>query len=283
MRILPVNNMFVGKNILFLSERDKKKHSSGNITDVFVKSIETQPEPINTRGFITQEIYEEFFKNPDQEWSKEELKIILDRMDLKEFEKLIGYGDMVYIRKIIEIAKSALSVADIPLTESNRAVYQKMLDKFRLTKGMTLNIMDKNGCTILEKVMRTENDLYLNTIKAITEKEDVFSHKGPIIYEPKQKQAFERIKNAEFKEKCRDLLVKFYDIIDDIEKCDMLSLEKHIKEQMSCGFCNLQYAIEHSLYRPAVLAHSEGYAKKILIIAEKYYPKEIGKFLQTLK
>ena len=283
MKILPVNNLLVSRNILFTSKPDNIKHNSVNTTDEFVKSAETQPEHMNTRGFITQEIYEKLFRDPDLEWSNDDLKRILGEIELKEFEKLIDYGDMVYMRKIIETANTALNLADAPVTDKNRVVYQKMLDKIGQTKGITLNIMDKNGCTILEKVMRAENDLYLNTIKTIAQKVDIDAHFGPIAYQPKQKQAFEAINNTEFKEKCRDLPIKFYDIINDIEKCDMLSLEKHIKEQMDCGFCNIEYAIKHSLYRPAIVAHSEGYAQKILEIAEKYYPKEIGKFLSTLK
>lgn len=283
MRVLPINNLIVSKNILFMSEKENIKYGIEDTRDEFVKSPATEYEPINARGFITQGVYKKLCKNSDAELSIAELKKILESMDIKEFDKLISFGDIVYIRKVIESANSALNLADTPVKVGNKAVYQKVLDKYELTKGLTLNILDENGRTLLEKVMRTENGLFMDTIRKIVGKIDSDEHCGPIVYENKQKKAFDDIKNQEFKEKCKDLPIIFYDIINDIEKCDMQSLEKHIKEQMNCGFCKKEYAIEHSLYRPAVFAHSESYAEKVLKIAEKYFPKDVDKFIKGLK
>ena len=308
MKILPINNTFnINKNhnlqISFKEIDDgggyyirtdsyvdeTGLHYSRNRAELpmFAPIIEDRTERVRPKNiyeirenaFLTQERYddERSYSYEFNKVKKTIQKAFYD-LDLEKINTLINglNGERRYY--IFQQPFFVLGLADILLTEQNKGLYQTMLDKMERA-GSSINVMDEHGITLLEKVMNAENLPYLETIKRMCN--SAFHNKDRIAYDPMQKYAFDNIQNPEFKEKCKNLPIKFNEIIDDIKRKDLLSLDKDIQEQMKCGFCNVPYALKESIYMPAYEAGSE-YLRMVLDVAQKHFPSEVDRFVNKL-
>ena len=152
------------------------------------------------------------------------------------------------------------------------------------------NVADENGITLLEKVMNSENESFLD--KIIKSAMSPF-HKN-LAYDSMQKYAFDNIQNPKFKEKCKSLPMFFPDILDDIKRKDLLSIDKHVHEQMTCGFCDIDYFIkaahrlaveyEDNLYGYYLTEsdYKKSYSKMVLDVVKKHFPKEVEKHIKHI-
>lgn len=255
------------------------------INDSFDKRpLPRNPQEIKRKAFLTQEQYDEKIRQRGGLLYLKSRKPVMEalyNMNVEELEKKLNNLDG---HKFYEVTKQPffmLGLADIPLNNLNKDFIQRILSKIETTHN-TVNIMDENGITLLEKVMNSENEPYLATIREICRKHNP-SDENPagIAYDSMQKYAFDNIRNPEFKKKCKILPMKFFDIIDDIERKDLKDLDKDIQEQMKCGFCDLEYAFVTSLYIPAIKTGLD-YAKIVFDIAQKHFPKEIAPIFKHL-
>ena len=256
------------------------------INDVFEeRPLPKNPQEIKRKAFLTQEQYDEKIRQSGGLLYLKSRKPVMEalyNMNVEELEKKLNNLDG---HKFYEVTKQPffmLGLADIPLNNLNKDFIQRILSKIETTHN-TVNIMDENGITLLEKVMNSENEPYLATIREICRKHNP-SDENPagIAYDPMQKYAFDNIQNPEFKKKCKILPIKFFDIIDDIERKDLKSLDKNIQEQMKCEFCDIDYAILTSLYIPAMRCGLEDYTRIVFDIAKKHFPKEMTTYIKGM-
>ena len=237
---------------------------------------------IKEKAFLTQsqcDAHTDF--NPEIRKYKKMIQKCLYDLDIDGVEISAGYVNKYLKYTAQEIFTQpffALGLADIPLTDNNKASYINVLNILE-EHADNVNVMDENGITLLEKVMNSENTPYLETIKRMYNRNSAYGMKDGIAYEPMQKYAFDNIQNSEFKEKCKNLPIVFFEIIDDIKRKDLISLDKDIQEQMKCGFCDLEYAIRKSLYLP--VRYSSEYARIVLNIAKKHFPNEVKAFAKA--
>ena len=254
------------------------------INDVFEeRPLPKNPQEIKRKAFLTQEQYDEKIRQSGGLLYLKSRKPVMEalyNMNVEELEKKLNNLDG---HKFYEVTKQPffmLGLADIPLNNLNKDFIQRILSKIETTHN-TVNIMDENGITLLEKVINAENEPYIEIIKRMCN--STLANKDRIAYDPMQKYAFDNIRNPEFKEKCKDLPVKFFDIIDDIERKDLKALDKDIQEQMKCGFCNIQYALRESLYYPAIEFDVSAYPRIVLDIAKKHFPDEVKAFAKKFR
>ena len=313
MKILPINNIFnINRNYnrqISFKEVDTDGglyirtdsyvdetglHFSRNRVELpdFSPIIEERTERVKPKNiyeirenaFITQEQYDlrgydDYSINKD----KKCLQKALYDLDLEKINDIINKLDSripYQERRILGQPFFALGLADIPMTDDNKELYQTILNKLERANG-SVNAMDENGITLLEKVMNAENEPFLTTIREVCRKQGNSNSPAGIAYDSMQKYAFDNIQNPEFKEKCKNLPIKFYEIIDDIKRKDLISLDKDIQEQMKCGFCDLKYAIRESLYLPVERFKSSEYTRIVLNIAKKHFPNEIKAFAKA--
>ena len=254
------------------------------INDVFEeRPLPKNPQEIKRKAFLTQEQYDEKIRQSGGLLYLKSRKPVMEalyNMNVEELEKKLNNLDG---HKFYEVTKQPffmLGLADIPLNNLNKDFIQRILSKIETTHN-TVNVMDENGITLLEKVINAENEPYLATIEKVCSRLGDSDYPLGIAYDSMQKYAFDNIQNPEFKKKCKILPVKFFDIIDDIERKDLKALDKDIQEQMKCGFCDLEYAFVSSLYIPAIKKGLD-YTKIIFNIAQKHFPKEAAPFLKQL-
>ena len=254
------------------------------INDTFDKRpLPKNPQEIKRRAFLTQEQYDEKIRQRDGILYLHSRKPVMEAlydMNVEELEEKLNSLDG---HKFYEVTKQPffmLGLADIPLNNRNKDFIQRILSKIATTPN-TVNVMDENGITLLEKVMNAENEAYLTTIEKFCSRRVNSDDYLGIAYDPMQKYAFDNIQNPEFKKKCKELPMKFFDIIDDIERKDLKSLDKDIQEQMKCGFCDLEYALVTSLYIPAMRKGLD-YTKIVFDIAKKHFPKETAPIIKQL-
>ena len=251
-------------------------------------------KPLNTRKtqskniFLTQKLYEEQ-KRANGEMlylrSREPIKNALYNINVDELENLLSNLDYQKRSAVTKQPFFVLGLADIPINDSNKKFIQKVLNELDI---YDVNLADEHGITLLEKVINSENEMFLDKLVKTTQR--VF--RTDFAYDKMQKYAFDNIQNPEFKEKCMSLPIFFPDILDDIEKKDLLLLDKHVQEQMSCGFCDIDHFIktahrhtekyDDKFYRYYLTEsdYQKSYAKIVLDIIKKHFPKEVEKHLR---
>jgi len=254
------------------------------INDIVDKRpLPKNPQEIKRKAFLTQEQYDEKIR---QRYgilylhSRKPVMEALYDMNIEELEEKLNNLDGLKFYEVTKQPFFMLGLADIPLNNRNKDFIERILSKIE-TAHNTINVMDENGITLLEKVMNAENETYLATIEKVCSRRGDSNHSLGIAYDPMQKFAFDNIQNPEFKKKCKNLPMKFFDIIDDIERKDLKSLDNDIQEQMKCGFCDLEYAIVTSIYIPAIKKGLD-YTKIVFDIAQKHFPKEIAPLYKQL-
>ena len=245
------------------------------------RPLQKNPQKIKENVFHTQRRYDNgtpIIYNLSSERAK--IRRSLYDLDIEDVGRKLAALSYENQKEIIRQPFFLLGLADIPLTEKNKELYKGILDKVDST-NCPINVIDEHGITLLEKVVNAENELYLETIKSMCKSMNPHHNGDKIAYDSMQKYAFDNIQNPEFKKKCKNLPIKFFDIIDDIERKDLKALDKDIQEQIKCGFCNIQFALKESIYMPATKAGSE-YLRMVLDVAQKHFPSEVDRFVNKL-
>jgi len=240
-------------------------------------------------NFLTQELYEKKERKHGRilySRSREPIMNALYNVDAKALEEALNNLKNLSRYEITKQPFFVLGLADISLNDKNKKFIEKVIKELIIDN---VNVMDENGITLLEKVMNAENEVLLDKIvKSSLRHLDCESHY--LAYEKMQKYAFDNIYDPKFKEKCQDLPIYFRDIIDDIKRKDLLSLDKHVHQQMTCGFCDIDFAIStiHSAaakydksYYLTLNEYNQTYAKIVLDIIKKVFPNEIEKHMKT--
>ena len=317
MKILPINNtLHINKNYNckpifkggWIEDANSYEALDSYVDETglhFVKSRVPYPwaeqindvldeKPVNNKRtpqkyvFLTQKLYDEQKRAKGEilySSSREPIMNALYNFDVEELKNALNKLDYQKRSAVTEQPFFVLGLADIPLNEKNEVFFKNVFNELDIYDA---NVADENGITLLEKVMNAENEPFL---KKIVDSSQRFFHQD-FAYDSMQKYAFDNIQNPEFKEKCKSLIMFFPDILDDIKRKDLLSLDKHVQEQMTCGFCNLDHFIrtahrhavrcEDNYYRYYLTEpeYKKSYAKIVLDIIKKHFPKEVEKHLK---
>ena len=260
------------------------------INEVFEEKTINNKRPPKKSVFLTQKLYDEQKRAKGEllySSSREPIMNALYNVNVEELKNALSKLDSQKLSAVTEQPFFLLGLADIPLNDKNKGFIQNVLNGIDIYNA---NVADENGITLLEKVMNSENEAFLD--KIVKSAMTVF-HKD-LAYDSMQKYAFDNIQNPGFKEKCKSLPIFFPDILDDIKRKDLLSLDKHVHEQMTCGFCDIDYFITaaHRLagdcddkYYTYYLTESDykkSYAKMVLDIIKKHFPKEVEKHVKHI-
>ena len=255
-----------------------------------------EDKPLNNRKtqskyvFLTQKLYDEQKRAKGKllySKSREPIMNALCNFDVEELKNALNKLDYQKRSAVTEQPFFVLGLADIPLNEKNEVFLKNVFNELYIYDA---NVADENGITLLEKVMNSENESFLD--KIIKSAMSPF-HKN-LAYDSMQKYAFDNIQNPKFKEKCKSLPMFFPDILDDIKRKDLLSIDKHVHEQMTCGFCDIDYFIkaahrlaveyEDNLYGYYLTEsdYKKSYSKMVLDVVKKHFPKEVEKHLKDV-
>ena len=240
--------------------------------------------------FLTQKLYDEQKRAKGEilySSSREPIMNALYNFDVEELKNALNKLDYQKRSAVTEQPFFVLGLADIPLNEKNEVFLKNVFNELDIYDA---NVADENGITLLEKVMNSENESFLD--KIIKSAMSPF-HKN-LAYGSMQKYAFDNIQNPKFKEKCKSLPMFFPDILDDIKRKDLLSIDKHVHEQMTCGFCDIDYFIkaahrlaveyEDNLYGYYLTEsdYKKSYSKMVLDVVKKHFPKEVEKHIKHI-
>ncbi len=316
MKIQPISNTFnIQKSIPAFNGKAPSKMAGYTALDSyvdesglpFVRSSVSYPwaeqindvldeKPVNNERtpqkyvFLTQKLYDEQKRAKGEilySSSREPIMNALYNFDVEELKNALNKLDYQKRSAVTEQPFFVLGLADIPLNEKNEVFLKNVFNELDIYDA---NVADENGITLLEKVMHSENESFLD--KIIKSAMSPFHKK--LAYDSMQKYAFDNIQNPKFKEKCKSLPMFFPDILDDIKRKDLLSIDKHVHEQMTCGFCDIDYFIK-AAHRHAVRyddnyhgyyltepVYNQTYAKIVLDIIKKHFPKEVEKHLKDV-
>ena len=167
---------------------------------------------------------------------------ILDEPVIKEnFEdgKLFNYkvdGDNSLLTKFFDI---------VP-TKENKNEYNHVINRMKMMKNIDYNQKDSFGISVIEKVMNSENISALNLL---------YGTEFP--YSKELDTVFNNISDAYFKEKVRNLNIKFSNPVEAVELKSEKALDKAIKE-LESPLCDRKKVIKEILN----VSKSEDYRDK---------------------
>ena len=156
---------------------------------------------------------------------------ILDEPVIKEnFEdgKLFNYkvdGDNSLLTKFFDI---------IP-TKENKNEYNHIINRMKMMKNIDYNQKDSFGISVIEKVMNSENISALNLL---------YGTEFP--YSKELDAVFNNISDAYFKEKVRNLNIKFSNPVEAVELKSEKALDRAIKE-LESPLCDRKKVIKEIL------------------------------------
>ena len=156
---------------------------------------------------------------------------ILDEPVIKEnFEdgKLFNYkvdGDNSLLTKFFDI---------VP-TKENKNEYNHVINRMKMMKNIDYNQKDSFGISVIEKVMNSENISALNLL---------YGTEFP--YSKELDTVFNNISDAYFKEKVRNLNIKFSNPVEAVELKSEKALDKAIKE-LESPLCDRKKVIKEIL------------------------------------
>ena len=216
--------------------RDENKNVNRKFVDAVRRAFKSDiPYVINHFGLKTkEEVFNEYtgknlylpenYYNLVVELAKNRL---IYTNDAKIMYKEIGdYGKVLFI------------LPDIPRTEENKEVYDKILRFLSAnnTYEYDFNQKDKNGISFMEKVINSENPKLVDFVNKMNKKD--------LIYYPELDWAVNGIQNKEFKEKLKELDFNF----DALEKAarlrSTLALRK-LMPQLNSPLCDKEKMILH--------------------------------------
>ena len=119
-------------------------------------------------------------------------------------------------------------IADILPIEQNKKAYERVLKIIDGVKDINYNQCDDFGISFLEKVINSENSRLLDFIKDKN-----------LVYFPELEYAYKRVQNPEFKEKLKELKLRF----PNLEKCVLLKSKEmfsKLEKEMESPFFNEQ-------------------------------------------
>lgn len=142
------------------------------------------------------------------------------------YKEIGDYGQLLFI------------LPDIPKTEENKEVYDKIL-KFlsaNNTYEYDFNRKDKNGISFMEKVINSENTELVDFVNKQKKKD--------LVWFPELDWAANGIQNNDFKEKLKDLDFKFEALEKAAQLRSTLALRK-LTPQFDSPFCDKEKMILH--------------------------------------
>ena len=227
-------------NFREITRRCIYRDKNGNVNrDLLSKTYNSSKDKIwyviNHYGLKTEE---DVFK----EYEKENLYLP------QNFYKLLqelNKNKLIYIdnasilnKEIGDYGKILLILPDIPRTEENKEIYDKMI-RFLSTVDeyeFDFNQKDKNGISFIEKVINSENSKLVDMVKSINKKE--------LIYYPELDLAVERVQDSKFKEKLKELDFKF-ETLEEAARLRSTLLLRKLSEQFGSPLCDKEKMILH--------------------------------------
>ena len=188
---------------------------------------------INKKGRKEQEAFFNLFEKYENEnfYDVHTFSKILDEPVIKEnFEdgKLFNYkvdGDDSLLTKFFDI---------IPAKE-NKNEYNHIINRMKMMKNIDYNQKDSFGISVIEKVMNSENISALNLL---------YGTEFP--YSKELDAVFNNISDVYFKEKVRNLNIKFSNPVEAVELKSEKALDRAIKE-LESPLCDRKKVIKEIL------------------------------------
>ena len=127
------------------------------------------------------------------------------------------------------------AIIEAPRTEENKETYSKVMELFSKVKGLDFNQKDKNGISVLEKVINAENEELLDVI---------IKNSDELYYYPELDWGVNGIQNQAFKEKIKNLDLKFKDLEQSAQLCSVKTFDR-LKPQLDSPLCDKAKVIEN--------------------------------------
>ena len=149
-----------------------------------------------------------------------------------------------YINASIKDYDSLLwAIIDAPKTEENKKAYSEMIkllsevdSKFKKgAEKLDFNQKDKNGISVLEKVINAENEELLDVI---------IKNSDELYYYPELDWGVNGVQNQAFKEKLKHLDLRFKDLEQSAELCSIKTFDR-LKSQLDSPLCDKAKVIEN--------------------------------------
>ena len=214
-----------GENVKFSKERIEElaKLSKNVNSDLLIKALAGKP-------------LEEMVEGKNLYKAEELLEIL---KELKETYRLTP----AYLNASIKDYDSLLwAIFEAPKTEENKETYSEIIkllsevnSKFKKgAEKIDFNQKDKNGISVLEKVINAENEELLDVI---------IKNSDRLHYYPELDWAYEGVQNPKFKEKLKQLNLEFRDLEQSAELCSLKTFDR-LKSQLESPFCDKEKVIE---------------------------------------
>lgn len=233
---------------------ENSEHSSYFDTYKYCSLLEKSIKGVN--GKFSKERIEEFSKIKDCE-------SLINTITGKPLDKMIEDKNLYKAEDLLEILRELKktnrltpaylnasikdydslfwTIIDAPKTKENKEAYSEMIkllsgvdSKFKKgAEKLNFNQKDKNGISVLEKVINAENEELLDVI---------IKNSDELYYYPELDWAFEGVQNPKFKEKLKHLDLKFKDLEQSAKLCSVKTFDR-LKSQLDSPLCNKEKVI----------------------------------------
>ena len=238
------------------SRPENNEYSSYSDTYKYCSLLEKSIKGVN--GKFSKERIEEFSKIKDCE-------SLINTITGKPLDKMIEDKNLYKAEDLLEILRELKktnrltpaylnasikdydslfwAIIDAPKTEENKEAYSEMIkllsgvdSKFKKgAEKLNFNQKDKNGISVLEKVINAENEELLDVI---------IKNSDELYYYPELDWGVNGIQNQAFKEKIKNLDLKFKDLEQSAQLCSVKTFDR-LKPQLDSPLCDKAKVIEN--------------------------------------
>ena len=238
------------------SRPENNEYSSYSDTYKYCSLLEKSIKGVN--GKFSKERIEEFSKIKDCE-------SLINTITGKPLDKMIEDKNLYKAEDLLEILRELKktnrltpaylnasikdydslfwTIIDAPKTEENKEAYSEMIkllsgvdSKFKKgAEKLNFNQKDKNGISVLEKVINAENEELLDVI---------IKNSDELYYYPELDWGVNGIQNQAFKEKIKNLDLKFKDLEQSAQLCSVKTFDR-LKPQLDSPLCDKAKVIEN--------------------------------------
>ena len=235
---------------------ENSEHSSYFDTYKYCSLLEKSIKGVN--GKFSKERIEEFSKIKDCE-------SLINTITGKPLDKMIEGKNLYKAEDLLEILRELKktnrltpaylnasikdydslfwTIIDAPKTKENKEAYSEMIkllsgvdSKFKKgAEKLNFNQKDKNGISVLEKVINAENEELLDVI---------IKNSDELYYYPELDWGVNGIQNQAFKEKIKNLDLKFKDLEQSAQLCSVKTFDR-LKPQLDSPLCDKAKVIEN--------------------------------------